>query len=121
MIVHDARSPLLEGAGHIMSMALLASEFGYLDLTQKSIHFLSPPPRGVSAIRVAATPAAAAPSTPMPLVGGGVCLRWRRYRWIPCHHRRIGDDWGMPFSWGSQGQNPEQDYSPPIHVELGGS
>ena len=63
-------SPLPEGAGHIMSMALLASEFRYLDLTQKSILFLSPPPRGVSATRVTAALAAAAPSTPMPLAGG---------------------------------------------------
>ena len=42
-IVHDAVSPLLEGTGHIMSMALLASEFGYLDLTQKSSFFLCLP------------------------------------------------------------------------------
>ena len=88
-----------------MSMALLASEFGYLDLTRKSILFLMPSPRGVSAIRVTAAAAAVAPSTPMPPVGG-VYLRWR-YRWIPRHHQRIGGDWGMPFSWGSQGQNPE--------------
>ena len=52
-----------------MSMALLASEFGYLDLTQKSILFLMPSPRGVSAIGVTATLAAAAPSTPTPPVG----------------------------------------------------
>ena len=52
-----------------MSMALLASEFGYLDLTRKSILFLTSSPRGASAIRVAVAPAAAAPSTPMPLVG----------------------------------------------------
>ena len=32
-IVRDAAGPLPEGAGHIMSMALLASEFGDLDLT----------------------------------------------------------------------------------------
>ena len=72
MIIRDAPSPLLEGAGHIMSIALLASEFGYLDLTQKSILFLLPPPRGVSAIRVAATLAAVAPYTPMPPAGGPV-------------------------------------------------
>ena len=70
MIVHDAVSPLPEGTGHIMSMALLTSKFGYLDLTQKPILFLTPSPRGVSAIGVTATPAAAAPATPMPPVGG---------------------------------------------------
>ena len=32
-IVHDTVGPLPEGAGHIMSVALLASEFGDLDLT----------------------------------------------------------------------------------------
>ena len=104
MIVHDAASPLLEGAGHIMSMALLASEFGYLDLTQKPILFLTPSPRGVSAIGVTAAPVVAAPSTPIPPVGA--YLKWRHW-WIPHHHQRIGGDWEMPFSWGSQGQNPE--------------
>ena len=96
MIIHDAMSPLAEGAGHIMSMALLASKFGYLDLTQKSILFLLPSPRKVSAIGVAATLAAAAPSTPTSPTGG-VYLRWR-YQWIPHHHQRIGGDWEMPFS-----------------------
>ena len=71
-MVRDATSPLPEGAGHIMSMALLASEFGYLDLTQKSILFLMPTPRGVSGIGVTAAPAAAALSTPTPPVGGGL-------------------------------------------------
>ena len=118
-IVRDAVSPLPEGAGHIMSMALLASKFGYLDLTQKSILFLTPSPRGVSAIGVTATPAATAP-TPMPPAGGAY-LKWR-YRWIPLHpHRMIGGDWEMPFSWESQGQNPEQDCSLPIHIKQGGS
>ena len=55
-----------------MSMAFLASEFGYLDLTRKSILFLMPSPRGVGAIGVTATPAAVAPSTPTPPVGGGL-------------------------------------------------
>ena len=70
MIIRDATSPLAEGAGHIMSMALLASEFGYLDLTRKSILFLSPSPGGASAIGVTAAPAAVAPSTPTPPAGG---------------------------------------------------
>ena len=72
MVVHDAMSPLPEGTGHIMSMALLASKFGYLDLTQKSILFLMPSPRGVSTIGVAAAPAAVALPTPTPPVGGPV-------------------------------------------------
>ena len=70
MIVRDAMSPLPEGASHIMSMALLASKFGYLDLTRKSILFLTPSPRGVSAIGVTAAPAAVALSTPTPPTGG---------------------------------------------------
>ena len=69
MIICDATGPLVEGAGHIMSMTLLASEFRYLDLTQKSILLLLPSPRGVSAIGVIATLAAAAPSTPTPPTG----------------------------------------------------
>ena len=32
-IVHDTVGPLPKGTGHIMSMALLASEFGNLDFT----------------------------------------------------------------------------------------
>ena len=68
-IVRDAASPLLEGAGHVMSMALLASKFRNLDLTRKSILFLTPSPRGVSTIRITAAPAAAAPSTLTPPTG----------------------------------------------------
>ena len=70
MIVRDAVSPLPEGAGHIMIMAFLASEFRNLDLTRKSILFLTPSPRGVGAIRVTAALAAVAPSTPTPPTGG---------------------------------------------------
>ena len=73
MIVHDAASPLPEGTGHIMSMAFLASEFRNLDLTQKSILFLMPFPRGASAIRVAATMATAAPLAPTPPTRGSIC------------------------------------------------
>ena len=64
-----------------------------------------PSPRGVSAIGVTTALATSAPSTPTPPVGGA-CLRWR-YRWIPRHRQRIGGDWVMPFSWGSQGQDLE--------------
>ena len=56
-----------------MSMAFLASEFGNLDLTQKSILFLTPSPRGASAIGVAATMATAAPSASTPPMGGSIC------------------------------------------------
>ena len=70
MIVRDAAGPLPEGAGHIMSMAFLASKFGDLDLTRKSILLLSSSPRGVSAIRVTTTLAISAPSTPTPPAGG---------------------------------------------------
>ena len=72
MIVHDAGSPLVEGTSHIMSMAFLASEFRNLDLTRKSILFLTPSPRGASAIEVAATTATAAPSAPMPPMRGSI-------------------------------------------------
>ena len=56
-----------------MSMAFLASEFRNLDLTQKSILFLTPSPRGASAIGVAATMATVAPSTPTPPTRGSIC------------------------------------------------
>ena len=72
MIVCDAASPLPEGTGHVMSMALLASKFRNLDLTQKSILFLTPSPRGASAIRVAAAPVTVAPLAPMPPMGGSI-------------------------------------------------
>ena len=51
-------------------MAFLASKFRNLDLTQKSILFLTPSPRGVSTIRVTATLATVAPSAPTPPMGG---------------------------------------------------
>ena len=72
MIVRDAACPLPEGTSHIMSMAFLAFKFGNLDLTPKSILFLTPSPRGASAIRVTATLAAVAPLTPAPPMGGGL-------------------------------------------------
>ena len=56
-----------------MSMAFLASEFRNLDLTRKSILFLTPSPRGVSAIGVTATTATAAPLAPTPLTRGSIC------------------------------------------------
>ena len=56
-----------------MSMAFLASEFRNLDLARRSILFLMPPPRGASAIGVAATMATAAPSAPTPPTRGSIC------------------------------------------------
>ena len=56
-----------------MSMAFLASEFRNLDVTQKSILFLTPSPRGASSIGVAATTATAAPSAPTPPTRGSIC------------------------------------------------
>ena len=73
MIVHDAVSPLLEGTGHIMCMAFLASKLRNLDLAQKSILFLLPSSRGASAIGVAATMATVAPSAPTPPMRGSIC------------------------------------------------
>ena len=56
-----------------MSMAFLASEFRDLNLAQKSILFLPPSSRGVSAIGVTATMATAAPSAPTPPMRGSIC------------------------------------------------
>ena len=54
-------------------MAFLASKFRNLDLTRKSILFLTPSPRGASAIRVAAaTTATAAPPAPTPPTRGSI-------------------------------------------------
>ena len=81
MIVCDAVSPLPEGTSHIVSMAFLASEFRDLDLTRKSILFLMPSPRGVSAIGATATMATVAPLAPLAptpptrgsISNGGIC------------------------------------------------
>ena len=76
MIVRDVACPLPEGTSHIVSMAFLASEFGNLDLTQKSILFLMPSPRRVSTIRVTAamaTVAPMAPTAPTPPTRGSIC------------------------------------------------
>ena len=51
-------------------MAFLASKFRNRDLTRKSILFLTPSPRGASAIGVTAALATAAPLTPTPPTGG---------------------------------------------------
>ena len=51
-------------------MAFLASEFRNLDLTRKSILFLTPSPRGVRTIGVTA---AMAPTAPTPPTRGSIC------------------------------------------------
>ena len=66
-------SPLPEGTSHIISMAFLASEFRNLDLTRKSILFLTPSPRGASAIGVTATMATVASLAPTPPTRGSIC------------------------------------------------
>ena len=72
MIVGDTVGPLPEGIGHIMRMTLLAPKFRNLDLTRKSILFLTPPPRGASSIGVTTTLATLTSSAPTPPVGGGL-------------------------------------------------
>ena len=58
--------PLPKGINHIMRMTLLAPKFGYLDLTRKSILFLSPPSRGASLIGVTTTLVTLTSSAPTP-------------------------------------------------------
>ena len=62
--------PLPKGVGHIVRMALLASEFRDLDLTREPILFLLPPSGGESLIGVTTTPVTSIPSAPMPLMKG---------------------------------------------------
>ena len=62
--------PLSKGIGNIMRMSLLATKFRDLDLTRKSILFLSPPSRGASIIRITATPVTLTPSAPTPPAKG---------------------------------------------------
>ena len=70
MVVGDTMGPLPKGVGHIMQMTLLTAEFGYLDLTRKSILFLLPSSREVSFIRVTTTLATSTSLTPMPPARG---------------------------------------------------
>ena len=77
MVISDTMDPLPKGVGHIMRMTLLASKFGYLDLTRKSILFLSSPSGGESLIGVTTTPVTSTSSATMPLTkrllrGGGI-------------------------------------------------
>ena len=70
MIVSDTVGPLPKDIGHIMRMTLLAPKFGYLDLTRKSILFLSPPSGGVSLIGVTTTPVTLTSSASTPPAKG---------------------------------------------------
>ena len=70
MIISDTVGPLPKGVSHIVRMTLLAPKFGYLDLTRKSVLFLSPPSRGESLIGVATTPVTSISPAPMPLTKG---------------------------------------------------
>ena len=72
MVVSDTMGPLPKGIGHIMRMTLLTSKFRNLDLTRKSINFLSPSSGGLSFIGVTTTPVTSTSSAPMPPVRGPV-------------------------------------------------
>ena len=75
MVISDTTGPLPKGIGHIMRMTLLTSEFRDLDLTRKSILFLSSPSRVERLIGVATTPvtltSSAIPSLTRRLLRGG--------------------------------------------------
>ena len=75
MVVGDTVGPLPKGIGHIMRMSFLATKFGDLDLTRKSILFLSPPSGCVGIIGVTTTPVTSTSSTSAPPVKG---LVWDR-------------------------------------------
>ena len=70
MVVGDTADPLPKGVGHIMRMSFLASKFRDLDLTRKSILFLSPPSGCAGIIGVTTTPVTLTPSISLPLVKG---------------------------------------------------
>ena len=70
MVVGYTVGPLPKGVGHIMRISFLATKFGDLDLTRKSILFLSPPSGGAGIIRVTTTLVTLTPSTSMPLAKG---------------------------------------------------
>ena len=72
MVILDTMGPLLKGTGHIVRMALLASKFGYLDFTRKSILFPTSLPRRAEPIGVTSTLATLASSAPTPPPGGPI-------------------------------------------------
>ena len=70
MVVSDTAGPLPKGISHIMRMSFLATKFRDLDLTRKSILFLSPPSRGVGIIGVTTILVTSTPSASMPFAKG---------------------------------------------------
>ena len=74
MAVSDTVSPLPKGISHIMRMSFLATKFGDLDLTRKSILFLLPPSGGVGIIGVNTTTVISTPSTSTPPAKGPVLV-----------------------------------------------
>ena len=72
MVVGDTAGPLPKGVGHIMRMSFLATKFGDLDLTRKSILFLLPPSGGAGIVGVTTTPVTSTPSTSGPLAKGPI-------------------------------------------------
>ena len=70
MVVGDTAGPLPKGIGHIMRMSFLATKFRDLDLTRKSILFLSPPSGGVGIIGVTTTQVILTSSTSTPPAKG---------------------------------------------------
>ena len=75
MVVGDTASPLPRGIGHIMRMSFLATKFGDLDLTRKSILFLLPASGGAGTIGVTTTSVILTSSTSAPPVKGPVLDR----------------------------------------------
>ena len=75
MLVSDTAGPLPKGIGHIMRMSFLATKFGDLDLTKKSILLLLPPSRGAGIIGVTTTLVISTPSTSTLPVKGSVLVR----------------------------------------------
>ena len=75
MVVCDTADPLPEGVGHVMRMSFLATKFGDLDLTRKSILLLSPPSGGAGIIGVITTLVISTPSTFTPPAKGPVLVR----------------------------------------------
>ena len=75
MVVSDTVGPLPKGVGQIMGMSFLATKFGDLDLTRKSILFLLPPSGGAGIIGVTTTSVILTPSTSTSPAKGPVLIR----------------------------------------------
>ena len=75
MVVGNTVGPLPKGIGHIMRMSFLATKFGDLDLTRKSILILLPASGGAGIIRVTTTQVISASPTSTPPAKGLVLDR----------------------------------------------